>query len=63
MLGLVGPVMVVVISGLYVHHEGDFKDGGTKERAVQTLLRRDSNPQPKEYESDALPPELSRPPE
>ena len=42
------PLVVVVIVGLYVffHHEGDFKDGNTKERAVQTLPQRDSNPQP-----------------
>ena len=55
---------MVVVLGLYVffHHEGDFKDGGTKERAVQNLPERHTNPRPKAYESDALPPELSRPP-
>ena len=31
---------------------------GTKERAVQNLPQRDSNPRPKDHESDALPPEL-----
>ena len=55
--------MVIVIYGLYVffHHEGDFKVGATQERTVQNMPRRDSNP--KDYESDALPPELIRSPD
>ena len=46
--------MVVVVLGLYVffHLAGDSKDGGTPKRAVQSFLRRDSNPGPLGYKSD-----------
>ena len=61
-------LVVVVVLGLYVffHHEGEFKDGGTEEKGqykicpagTRTCNRRIT---PYDYETDALPPELSRP--
>ena len=57
-------IVVVVVLGLYVFFrlEGDIKDGGTQKGAVQSYLRWDSNTRPFGNKSDALPPELSRPP-